>query len=143
MNSKGKSTTALDLDSLPKEAFTKNLLRFARINGPNIVNRTQKFYDWWNGTRVETGLGHYFKSLDAKPLPDSSVKNFYGEEVSGINFGNQDYLGLASHEAIKEAAIHAVEKYGPHSAGSGPLQGNTEATLQLEEKLYSRIYKAP
>ena len=49
-----------------------------------------------------------------------------------MNFASQDYLSLASHPQVKEAAVRAIEEYGVHSAGSAALLGNTKHSLELE-----------
>jgi 7-keto-8-aminopelargonate synthetase-like enzyme len=55
--------------------------------------------------------------------------------VEGINFGSQDYLGLSAHPAIHMAALDALRAFGPHSASSPILQGNTQISRRLEESL--------
>jgi len=60
----------------------------------------------------------------------------------GINFASQDYLSLASHPAVHDAAIRALHEAGPHSAGSAVLLGNTRLSLALEEVLAAML-RAP
>ncbi|HON08046.1 MAG TPA: 8-amino-7-oxononanoate synthase [Verrucomicrobiota bacterium] len=52
-----------------------------------------------------------------------------------INFSSNDYLGLASHPALKEAAIKAVEKYGAGSGASRLICGSMAIHHKLEERL--------
>ena len=127
-----------ELVSLMKENFSKNLLKFARVSGANLIERT-RIFDEWADSRGKTGLVEFLKTLESTPEPDSRIKNYYGEECRGVNYGNQDYLSLSSHEEVKEAALKALKEFGPHSAGSGPLQGNTRFTRSLEEKLASML----
>lgn len=50
-----------------------------------------------------------------------------------INFTSNDYLGLASHPSIKEAAQRAINKYGFGSGASRLLSGGTELHRRLEK----------
>lgn len=127
-----------ELLALMKENFSRNLLKFARVSGANLIERTRVFEEWGRA-RVKTRLVEFLKTLESTPEPGSLIKNYYGEECQGINYGNQDYLSLSSHEEVKEAAVKALKEFGPHSAGSGPLQGNTRFTHSLEEKLASML----
>src|SRR3972149_557516 len=48
---------------------------------------------------------------------------------------SNNYLGLANHPELKEAAMKAVEKYGVGSGASRLVSGTMEAHKELEEKL--------
>ena len=52
-----------------------------------------------------------------------------------LNFSSNDYLGLANHPALKEAAIKAVEKFGAGSGASRLICGSLAPHHQLEESL--------
>ncbi len=52
-----------------------------------------------------------------------------------INFSSNDYLGLASHHYLKEAAIKAVEKYGAGSGASRLICGSISIHHKLEERI--------
>lgn len=52
-----------------------------------------------------------------------------------INFSSNDYLGLASHPLLKEAAIRAVEQYGVGSGASRLVCGSLAPHHQLEEAI--------
>lgn len=59
-------------------------------------------------------------------------------EVEGekkLNLCSNNYLGLAAHPRVKEAAIKAIEKYGVGTASVRALSGTNELHLELEEKL--------
>jgi glycine C-acetyltransferase len=61
------------------------------------------------------------------------VSHVDGKEV--INLASNNYLGLANHPKLKEAAIDAVRKYG---AGSGAVRTIT-GTMDIHMKLERRI----
>ncbi len=50
-------------------------------------------------------------------------------------FCSLNYLGLANHPRIKEAAIEAIQKYGVGAAGSRFVSGNYELHEILEKKI--------
>ncbi len=52
-----------------------------------------------------------------------------------LNFSSNDYLGLANHPALKEAALKAVEKWGAGSGASRLVCGSLGVHHELEEAL--------
>lgn len=59
-------------------------------------------------------------------------------EIGGktfLNFSSNDYLGLANHPALKEAAIKAVEKFGAGAGASRLVCGSLATLHELEESL--------
>ncbi|MFN3361571.1 MAG: 8-amino-7-oxononanoate synthase [Pseudanabaenaceae cyanobacterium] len=52
-----------------------------------------------------------------------------------VNFGSNDYLGLATDVRLKQAAIEAVEKYGTGATGSRLLSGQRDLHAALETKI--------
>lgn len=52
-----------------------------------------------------------------------------------LNFSANDYLGLAQHPALKEAAVKAVEQYGAGSGASRLVCGSLAVHHELEEVL--------
>lgn len=83
----------------------------------------------------------------ASEIREHGVYQFFREITSGqdpvvcidgrdmIMFGSNNYLGLASHPEVKQAAIAAVEKYGTGVAGSRLLNGTLDLHVELEERL--------
>lgn len=116
------------------EAFTKHLGMFTHPKGAHLTERTRPLGDWIN-QRIELNTWPYSRALEASPSPLTRVKSQNGIVIEGFNFGSQDYLGLASHPSIHEAAIRALSDYGPHSAASAILQGNTGLSRQLERSI--------
>ncbi|HXG46773.1 MAG TPA: 8-amino-7-oxononanoate synthase [Methylomirabilota bacterium] len=52
-----------------------------------------------------------------------------------LNFSSNDYLGLAAHPALKEAAVRAVEKFGAGAGASRLICGSLAPHHELEERL--------
>ena len=53
---------------------------------------------------------------------------------SGIDLSSNDYLGLANHPRIKDAAIAAIEREGVGSTGSRLLRGERDSVAAIEKR---------
>lgn len=120
--------------SLVEEAFGKHLGLFAHPKGAHLTQRTRPLGEWID---MRTGLNTwpYARTLQQQPGSETRLESQNGRQVQGINFGSQDYLGLASHPAVHEAAMAALKEFGPHTAASPMLQGNTSLGRELETAL--------
>lgn len=78
----------------------------------------------------EEGLYRKMKRIDGSQGPSVMLD---GREV--VLLCSNNYLGLASHPALKEAAIRATEKYGVGTGASRLVSG----TMELHEALERRI----
>ena len=79
---------------------------------------------------IEAGVYPYFRVIESQQDP---VVMMDGREI--VMCGSNNYLGLASHPKVKEAAAEAVNKYGTGCAGSRFLNGTLDIHVELEEKL--------
>jgi 8-amino-7-oxononanoate synthase len=95
----------------------------------DILNKCVKATEYESGLR-ESGYYFFFRKLES---PQDSEVVVNGKRV--IMIGSNNYLGLSNHPRVKEAAIHAIEKYGIGCSGSRFLNGNLEIHEELEEKL--------
>jgi glycine C-acetyltransferase len=120
------------------DAFTKHLGMFTHPKGANLIERTRPLGEWLE-QRIELGTWPYSRSLETSPDTTARVQSSNGVTVEGVNFGSQDYLGLAAHPSIHDAAIRALSDYGPHSAASAILQGNTGLSRRLEQALAEHV----
>jgi len=78
----------------------------------------------------EQGLHRELRRIDSPPGPRL--------ELGGrtfLNFSSNDYLGLASHPALKEAAIKGVEKWGAGAGASRLICGSLGIFHELEAAL--------
>lgn len=123
-----------DRSLLHTEVFTHHIGTFAQPAGPDLLRRTEAFYEWQDARR-HLGLWPYSRSLEGGPTAECVQRGERGEVTRGLNFGSQDYLSLSSHPAVLEAAHRAIREHGPHSAGTAMLGGNTAASLRLEAAL--------
>lgn len=74
-----------------------------------------------------------FRKLATLQGANGPVVMLDGKEV--INMSSNNYLGLATNEEMKKAAIEAVEKYGVGSGAVRTIIGNMDIHEKLEEKL--------
>ena len=56
-----------------------------------------------------------------------------GREV--VNFSSNNYLGIANHPALREAAKQAIDRYGCGSGASRLISGNMELHEELERRI--------
>lgn len=78
----------------------------------------------------ESGL---YRRLSLVQGAQESRVRINGRDV--ILLCSNNYLGLANHPKVKEAAISAIEKYGFGSGASRLVSGNMEPHRELEERL--------
>jgi glycine C-acetyltransferase len=116
------------------DAFTKHLGMFIEPEGAHLTERTQPL-GLWLQQRTQFNTWPYARALQQPPAPTTRIRSQNDRLVSGFNFGSQDYLGLAQHPAIRDAAIRALMEYGPHAAASPMLQGNTGLSRRLEAEI--------
>ena len=74
-----------------------------------------------------------FRKLATLQGANGPVVILDGKEV--INMSSNNYLGLATNEEMKKAAIDAVNKYGVGSGAVRTIIGNMDIHEELEEKL--------
>lgn len=78
----------------------------------------------------EQGLYRELRRIDCAAGPRIQIA---GETL--LNFSSNDYLGLADHPALKEAAIRCTEKFGAGSGASRLISGSLAPFHKLEESL--------
>ncbi|HEY8943266.1 MAG TPA: aminotransferase class I/II-fold pyridoxal phosphate-dependent enzyme [Polyangiaceae bacterium] len=115
-------------------ALDKNAYDFYRPAGANLIRRTDDYYAWVEARR-NTELWQYSRTLEASPSNVSALRNDLGRLAKGINYNSQDYLSLNTHPAVRAAVHEALLEFGPHSAGSPMVLGNTHYSNSLEEAL--------
>ncbi len=76
--------------------------------------------------------GTYFK-LRVLEDEQAAVCTYDGKQV--INLASNNYLGLANHPKLCEAAIAATRKYGVGSGAVRTIAGTMRIHLELEEKI--------
>jgi len=80
----------------------------------------------------EEGLYRELRRLDSPQSPRVKID---GRDL--LNFSSNDYLGLANHLALKEAAIRAIERYGAGAGASRLVCGSLAVHQELDETVAS------
>ncbi len=75
------------------------------------------------------------RRLQDAPRAFCSIRESDGATLEGFNFTASDYLGLASHSLVKQAAIGAIHRFGTHGAGPAAIAGTLEASDALARDL--------
>lgn len=78
----------------------------------------------------EAGLYRQLREVNS---PQGAHIQIGGREF--VNFSSNDYLGLANHPALKEAAIKAVERFGAGAGASRLVCGSLTPFHELEAAL--------
>ena len=108
---------------------------FARPTGPDLMARTAPIVPWIMARR-EAQVWPYARAITSAPGTTTHAEAETLQQVrEGINFATQDYLSLASHPSVHEAAYRALRHYGVHSGGSAALQGRSDISRALEAEI--------
>lgn len=78
----------------------------------------------------DQGLHRELRRINSPQAPRVTIAG-----KSLLNFSSNDYLGLANHPALKQAAIDALEKFGSGSGASRLICGSLAPHHELEEAL--------
>src|SRR6202790_1273676 len=74
-----------------------------------------------------------YQRLRVLQSPCEPVATFDGKEV--INLASNNYLGLADHPKLVEAAIAATKKYGAGSGAGRTISGTMSIHMELERRI--------
>ncbi len=74
-----------------------------------------------------------YRELPVNYGPCDNVINLNGKKV--VNLSSNNYLGLANHPRVKQAAIDAVNKYGAGAGAVRTIVGNQDIIGELENLL--------
>ena len=90
------------------------------------------FTEWRQAAAWEAAL--YEPNMLASADVRTSIE-YEGRAQPVLNFCSYNYLGLANHPEVVEAAIEALHKYGVGACGSPTLSGMTDVHRQLEHAM--------
>lgn len=76
---------------------------------------------------------HLLRELSLINSPSAPVISVEGREI--LLFASNNYLGLANHPQVKDAATKAIEKFGVGSGASRLISGNITPHHALESEL--------
>jgi 8-amino-7-oxononanoate synthase len=78
----------------------------------------------------EQGLYRELRRINSPQLPHTQVDN-----KTLLNFSSNDYLGLANHPLLKDAATRGIERYGAGSGASRLVCGSLAPHHELEQAI--------
>ena len=78
----------------------------------------------------EKGVAPKLRVLEGE---QKAVCTFDGREV--INLASNNYLGLATHKALRKSAVEAAKKYGAGAGAVRTIAGTMRSHMQLEEQI--------
>jgi 8-amino-7-oxononanoate synthase len=78
----------------------------------------------------ERGLYRELRRINSPQLPHTQV-----DSKTLLNFSSNDYLGLANHPLLKEAATRGIERYGAGSGASRLICGSLAPHHELEQAI--------
>ena len=110
--------------TFPHSAFSPFVISY-----PNMTSFTDELSHRLAQAR-EQNLFRELRRVDSAQGPRIHIA---GREF--LNFSANDYLGLATHPALKSAAAEAVEKYGAGAGASRLISGSLEPFHELETAL--------
>ena len=82
------------------------------------------------GALREGGLYRELRRINSPQLPHTQV-----DSQTLLNFSSNDYLGLANHPLLKEAAARGIERYGAGSGASRLVCGSLAPHHELEQAI--------
>lgn len=130
-----EKATYLSKDIVPMEALNGSSFLYRNWIGKSLKERFSPFINYTNLMKIN-GVFPFGRTLISKVGNKINVGNTHADEnLSCINFGSQDYLGLSQHPDVIQAAKDTIDEYGLHSAGSPVLSGRNRIFNQLERKI--------
>jgi len=115
-----------------KEAAKLSLSNFLRGESRDPLKAPSAFTQWMRvgAWAVELYEPQLLASADAR-----TTINYNGKPRSVVNLCSYNYLGLANHPEVIEAAQEALRTHGMGACGSPMLSGMTDLHRELERRL--------
>lgn len=123
-----------EFNAIPPAALAGSLRDFQVPAGPDLLARLDGFRRW-RESRAGAGLWPYARVLEDGPRTVVAAADEAGARFEAVNFLSQDALSLSYHPAVREAAIEALRRYGPHAGGASTAAGATPPTQALEQAI--------
>lgn len=87
-------------------------------------------YNWIDDSLAAIHRAYWYRSVKTITSQAGPVVTLDGKPI--LNFASNDYLGLASDDRLKQAAIEAITRYGTGSTGSRLMSGQRPVHQELE-----------
>jgi len=96
-----------------------------------FLEKFSRFHEFYKA--YMTSLGNHNPYTRVVDPPSTPVVQKNGKTL--IMLGSNNYLGLATHPAVKKEAKRAIDVFGTGACSSRPLAGTTSLHVQLEKEL--------
>ncbi len=110
------------------DASLKQRTSLASIGGRDVLEKCMLFTAADNARK--RGVYPYFRPLDMNDGPEAVID---GKRV--VMFGSNNYLGLTTHPKVREAAKHAIDRFGTSMTGSRLVNGSMKLHEEFESQL--------
>lgn len=121
---------------MPIDPMKFSLADFGFNDNPDVLSPPADFAEWSSDQRVALGMSLYEQQLKQAPGGRTVLRsNVDGEEREVINLTSYNYLGLATHPEVIEAAHQALDAYGLSASGAAMLSGTFDLHVELAERL--------
>ena len=91
------------------------------------------FSKYLNDSLVAIQEQHLYRTLREIDSPQDIIVRY--KQRSLVSFASNDYLGLANHPSVREAAKNAIDEFGGGSGASRLVTGSLAPHRRLEEQL--------
>ena len=102
-------------------------------NGISVIYPTKAMTDFIERRLEEIRSRNLYRQLKVVDGEQDATVVLNGREV--LNLSSNNYLGLANHPALKEAAREALDRWGCGSGASRLISGNMTAHEELEQRI--------
>lgn len=91
------------------------------------------FQDWLGGSLQELRDQHLYKTPRILDSPAGGTVVMDGKEV--VNMSSNNYLGLANHPKVRQAALDAIDRWGVGAGAVRWIGGTMRVHDELEERI--------
>lgn len=120
---------------LPSNRFTIADFATSGFNNVDIFERTEKFGVFYGHWKQSEKFGYFQQRQPSMGARIKLARTRPGGRHDYIMMGSNDYLGLAAHPAVAEAAVQAIREFGFGSTGTPHTSGYSVVHDRLRAKL--------
>jgi 8-amino-7-oxononanoate synthase len=84
----------------------------------------------WRADLQKLAQAHLLRELSILDSPSGPLRSLNGQNI--LQFASNDYLGLANHTRLKQAAMKAIEQFGVGAGASRLVSGTLTPHYDLE-----------
>ena len=95
--------------------------------------KMEPFYSMWEKDLQKLAREHLLREISVLDSPSGPLMSLNGQNT--LQFASNDYLGLANHVHLKQAACKAIEQYGVGAGASRLISGTLTPHHSLEQSL--------